>query len=155
MSQVTVYYFGKSKYSFIEEGAQLFCDRIKHYTRFESIELTPKYKSRVPLKVKKLEAELLSRKLKKGDFVILLDENGKTFNSRAFASQLGKWQMSHSSIVFVIGGAFGFDELLLQRCNSKLSLSDMTYSHQLIKLIFFEQLYRGFTILKGESYHND
>jgi len=155
MSQVTVYYFGKSKYSFIEEGAKLFCDRLKHYTRFESIVLTPKYKSKEPLKVKQTEAELILKKLKTNDFVVLLDEKGKTYTSRAYAAQLSKWQMSHPSIVFVIGGAFGFDDSLLKRSNSKLSLSDMTYSHQLIKLIFLEQLYRAFTILKGESYHND
>jgi len=155
MSQVTVYYFGKSKYSFIEEGTRLFADRIKHYTRFESIVLTPKYKSREPLKVKQVEGDALLKKLKKSDFVVLLDENGKTYTSRRYAAQLGKWQMTHPSVVFVIGGAFGFSQDLLQRSNTKLSLSDMTYSHQLIKLVFLEQLYRAFTILKGESYHND
>lgn len=155
MSQVTVYYFGKSKYSFIEEGAQLYSDRIKHYTKFESIVLTPKYKSREPQKTKQTEAETLLKKIKSSDFVVLLDEKGKTFTSRGYAAQLGKWQMTHSSIIFVIGGAFGFSESLLKRSNTKLSLSDMTYSHQLIKLVFLEQLYRAFTILKGESYHND
>ncbi len=155
MSLITVYYFGKSKYSFIEEGTQLFSDRIKHYTRFESIVLTPKHKSRDPLKVKQLEALTILKKIKKSDFLVLLDENGKTYTSRSYAAQLGKWQMSHPSVIFVIGGAYGFSDEIIKRSNAKLSLSAMTYSHQLIKLVFLEQLYRAFTILKGESYHND
>lgn len=154
MASIKLIYFGKSKFPFIEEGVQLFSKRIKHYTKLEIVQLTPKYKGHDSTLVKKIEAKALQQLLTTKDFVILLDESGKLFDSVTFADQLSKWRMQSPHITFVIGGAYGFDTEIYERSNYKLSLSSMTYSHQLIKLIFLEQLYRAFTIINGESYHN-
>ena len=87
--------------------------------------------------------------------MILLDENGRHFSSEEFARQLEKWQVAgDKNLVFIIGGAYGFGEALITRANMTLSLSQMTFSHQMVRLIFVEQLYRAFTILKGEPYHH-
>src|SRR5699024_7595916 len=103
-----------------------------------------------------LEGKLLLNKLKKQDYVILLDERGKEFTSSNFAKSLQKlFNTGHQKIVFIIGGAYGFSDEIYQRSNSKLALSKMTFSHQMIRLFFVEQLYRAMTILKGESYHHE
>ena len=131
--------------------------RLKHYTKFEQItlELPSKMRSADGALVKKSEGELLLKKLVPTDYLILLDEKGATYTSREFAATLQKLSNTQASCVFVIGGAFGFSEQVYERANAKLSLSKMTFSHQLIRLIFIEQLYRAFTIIKGEPYHND
>jgi 23S rRNA (pseudouridine1915-N3)-methyltransferase len=87
--------------------------------------------------------------------VVLLDERGKSYTSKDFSAYLERASMTYSSMVFVIGGAYGFDQSVLDRADAKLSLSEMTFSHQLIRLIFMEQLYRAFTIIKGEPYHHE
>ena len=93
-------------------------------------------------------------KLKAGDYLVLLDEKGKTFSSEELAAFLNQqFQMSHKRIIFLIGGAFGFAPALYQRANLKLSLSKMTFSHQMVRLFFAEQLYRAMTILNNEKYH--
>jgi 23S rRNA (pseudouridine1915-N3)-methyltransferase len=148
---------GKTHFSFVEEGVKLFENRLKHYCKFEQvvIEIPAKHRGAEASVVKKLEGELLLRYLSPNDYVILLDEKGQVYDSRKFAALLEKTQMHHASIVFVIGGAYGFSDEVYARANSKLSLSAMTFSHQLIRLIFLEQLYRAYTIIKGEPYHND
>jgi 23S rRNA (pseudouridine1915-N3)-methyltransferase len=102
-----------------------------------------------------LESEELLKRIKPGDIVVVLDENGKQVNSEGFSLQLNKWMVSgNKNLVFIIGGAFGTDTRLKSRADFKLSVSSMTFSHQMIRLIFLEQLYRAFTIIKNEPYHH-
>jgi 23S rRNA (pseudouridine1915-N3)-methyltransferase len=102
-----------------------------------------------------MEEEQIIRNINNQDFVILLDEKGKQYSSRGFASQINERLIRDSSIVFVIGGAFGFSDKVYQRANMIWSLSSLTFPHHMVRTIFLEQLYRSFTILKGERYHND
>ncbi len=155
--KITLIQIGKIHFDFVNEGSDLFLNRLKHYTKMESliIELPAKLKTTDVDQIKRNEADLLLKKINPNDFLVLLDERGKGLNSLAFASQIQQWQNHQSSIVFVIGGAYGFDQKVYDRCNYKLSLSLMTFSHQLFRVIFLEQLYRAFTILKGEPYHHE
>ncbi len=106
--------------------------------------------------IKQKEADLLLKKLDPSDFVLLLDEHGKTYTSLAFAERLeGLLQMPHKRIIFVVGGAYGFDERIYDRANGKISLSEMTFSHQIIRVIWAEQLYRAFSILHNQPYHHE
>jgi 23S rRNA (pseudouridine1915-N3)-methyltransferase len=105
--------------------------------------------------VKKKEAELILNKLKASDVVILLDENGQDMTSMKFSKWFDKKGISGiRDLVFVIGGAYGFDNSIYQVANDKIRLSSMTYSHQMVRLFFLEQLYRAGTIIKGEKYHH-
>jgi 23S rRNA (pseudouridine1915-N3)-methyltransferase len=155
--KITLLQFGKTHFKFVDTGFDEFAGRLKHYTRFEQtvMELPAKLRSADGEQVKKAEAELLLKKIQPTDYLILLDEKGATYNSREFAGTLQKLANTYASCVFVIGGAFGFSQQVYDRANAKLSLSKMTFSHQLIRLIFIEQLYRAYTIMKGEPYHND
>jgi len=143
---------------FVEEGTTTFLKRISRYNRFttDTLLLPKKYKTASSEILRKMEGDLLLDKIASGDYLVLLDEKGKEFTSRSFASWIQKQlNQSHKRIVFVIGGAFGFDKQVYDRADFKLSLSQMTYSHQLIRVIFTEQLYRAFSILNNEKYHND
>ncbi|MBW7846024.1 MAG: 23S rRNA (pseudouridine(1915)-N(3))-methyltransferase RlmH [Bacteroidia bacterium] len=148
---------GKTHFKFVDSGFEEFTKRLKHYCKLENIliELPSKLKSTDINLIKKNEGELLLKKIQSTDFVVLLDEKGKEFNSIEFASNIQKLQLHYATIVFVIGGAYGFSKEVYERANSTISLSKMTFSHQLIRLIFIEQLYRAFTILKGEPYHHE
>jgi 23S rRNA (pseudouridine1915-N3)-methyltransferase len=133
-------------------------DRLRHYCKFEEL-LIPQIKnvgklSSNGLKIK--EGKLILKNIDSTDKVILLDEKGKSFSSIDFSNLLNQKLLdSTKKLVFVVGGAFGFSEEVYKRANSKLRLSKMTFSHQMIRLIFKEQLYRAFTILKGEKYHHE
>jgi len=135
----------------------VFTKRLKHYCKFEivQLELPTKLKSSDSETIKKNEGELLLKKITPTDFIILLDEKGKEYSSVEFANFISKKSVHESSLTFVIGGAYGFSNEVYERANAKLSLSKMTFSHQLIRLIFAEQLYRAFTIIKGEPYHHE
>jgi len=156
--KIKLFWIGKTASSFIQEGIATYQKRIPHYFTF-TIDTLPDIKNagKMPAaELKKKEGEAILKKLDNRDFLVLLDENGKTPNSRQFAIQLEQWGVQGvESVVFLIGGAFGFSDAIYERANFKLSLSKMTFSHQLIRLIFLEQLYRAGTIIKGESYHND
>jgi len=156
--KVTLILVGKTDFNFIEEGENMYTERIKRYVSFEKIVLKDlkNKKSLEQTQIKKLEgAEILNR-INAGDYVVLLDEHGKEYCSIKFASFLeNKFMGSHKRIVFIIGGAYGFDDEVYAKCNEKISLSKMTFSHQIIRLIFLEQLYRAFTIIKGEPYHHE
>lgn len=155
--KVTLLQAGKTHFKFVDAGFDEFNKRLKHYCRFEHqlFELPTRLKTTDTTLVKKYEGELFLKKIQPTDFVILLDENGKTYHSVGFAEYIQKLQLHHAHVVFIIGGAFGFSDEMYQRANAKLSLSAMTFSHQLIRLIFIEQLYRAFTIIKGEPYHHE
>ena len=131
--------------------------RLGHYIKFE-FELIPDIKNVKHLsesQQKEKEGELILAKTQKSDVLILLDENGKQMDSVAFSGYLQKHMNSGiKTLIFVIGGPYGFSDAVYQRANGKLGLSKMTFSHQMVRLFFIEQLYRGFTILKNEPYHH-
>ncbi|MBR1769673.1 MAG: 23S rRNA (pseudouridine(1915)-N(3))-methyltransferase RlmH [Bacteroidales bacterium] len=149
---------GKTVKGFISEGVEEYLKRLQHYVNF-SLEVIPDIKNSSalsPLQLKEKEAEMIIKHISQEDNVILLDEHGKEFSSKDFASFLQqKMNLSLKSLVFVVGGAYGFDESIKQKFNSKISISKMTFSHQMIRLLFVEQVYRAFTILKNEPYHNE
>jgi 23S rRNA (pseudouridine1915-N3)-methyltransferase len=148
---------GKTAFDDLKVGEQRYQSRLVHYCQFERLELpdvkNPKALSKAQIKEK--EGLLLLEKIQATDLLILLDENGQQFSSEEWAGWLEKKQMQHAGhFVFVIGGAYGFSEAVYQRANFKISLSKMTFSHQMVRMIFLEQLYRAFSILKGEPYHH-
>ena len=132
-----------------------FLNRLKHYHPTTLIEYSIKYKSNNPDSRKQEEANLVMSKLRTGDYLILLDEKGHQITSIGFATFLQQ-QMNtgKNRLIFLIGGAFGFSESLYNKAAYKLSLSRMTFTHDMVRLIFVEQVYRAFTILKNEKYHN-
>ncbi len=148
---------GKTSSAYLEEGISVYLKRLIHYTAF-TIEIVADVKSAGTLdqtRLKELEAVNILKKINDRDLVVLLDENGKHLTSEGFANQISKWMLSGDrNVVFVIGGAFGFGDELKKRANYSMSLSSMTFSHQMARLIFTEQLYRAFTIIKGEQYHH-
>lgn len=148
---------GKTDDEYLVTGIKKYVDRLGHYASFEMKEL-PDPRNRKTLseeQQKKTESLLLLQQLQPADQVVLLDENGKQFTSVAFAENLEKQLASGAKrLVFVIGGPYGFAQEVYDRTNAKMSLSPMTFSHQMVRLIFVEQLYRAFTILKGEPYHH-
>ena len=149
---------GKTNVKYLLEGEREYENRLKHYTKFEEIIITDVKQSGKlsENELKKKESQLILGKLENSDHVILLDDKGKSYSSVEFANFLQqKMNSSLKSLVFVVGGAFGFSDELYQRAYSKLSLSKMTFSHQMVRLIFKEQLYRGFSILRGEKYHHE
>jgi 23S rRNA (pseudouridine1915-N3)-methyltransferase len=148
---------GKSAFDFVKEGEDVYEKRLIHYLPFEKLVL-PDIKNPKNLSVdelKKKEGELILSKISNNDFLVLLDENGSYFSSVKFSEWLNqKLNEGTRSLVFVIGGAFGFSKEVYERSNYLISLSKMTFSHQLVRVIFLEQLYRAQTILKGEPYHH-
>ena len=149
---------GKTDRDWVKQGLDIYVSRLKHYIPF-SINEIPELKnvsamSRDQIKAK--EGELILKSIKPTDDVILLDEHGKEYSSTEFALLLqNKINYEGKDIVFVIGGAYGFSEQVYKRANSKISLSRMTFSHQMVRAIFAEQIYRAFTIMKGEPYHHE
>tara|TARA_B100000768_G_scaffold51244_1_gene49932 strand:- start:1348 stop:1821 length:474 start_codon:yes stop_codon:yes gene_type:complete len=149
---------GKTNIDFIREGIDEYLKRLKFYVKFENIELNVLKNSKNLSKneLLKKEAELILSNISDSDFVINLDEKGRGLSSSEFAKQISKYRiMSKKKIVFIIGGAYGFSEEIYSRSNDSISLSSMTFSHQMVRLFFVEQLYRSFTILNNESYHHE
>jgi len=152
---VQFWYIGKTKEKYLIQGCEIFARRLKHYCKYSEICYKDVKPGHTAAETKSREAEMILAKLKNDDLFVLLDEKGKSYDSVAYANQLQKWFNSGPRrIVFLVAGAFGADPSLQKRANSMLSLSDMTFSHQMIRLFFTEQLYRAFTILKNEKYHN-
>jgi 23S rRNA (pseudouridine1915-N3)-methyltransferase len=143
----------KALQSLIEEYSK----RLSFYIKFD-LEIIPDIKNVKNLsenQQKEKEGELILSKITATDQLILLDENGKNFSSMDFSSELQKKMNSGiKTLVFVIGGPYGFSEMVYAKAQGKMSLSQMTFSHQMVRLFFIEQLYRGFTILKNEPYHH-
>jgi len=133
-------------------------NRLKYYIPFD-LTVIPELKNTKNLSVaeqQEKEADLILKQLEINDEVILLDEKGKQYTSVGFSEFISKKMLaSHKRMIFVVGGPYGFSERVYQRANGKVSLSAMTFSHQMIRLIFVEQLYRAMTILKGEPYHHE
>ena len=148
---------GKTRFPFIREGIEEYRRRLVHYTDFQIREL-PELKnsgSWPEKKVKGEEAKTILKAIDPRDYVVLLDERGKHLDSIAFAGLLEKQQYgSFRTVLFVIGGPYGFAGEVYHRADLELSLSKMTFSHQMVRLIFLEQLYRAYTIIRGEQYHH-
>jgi 23S rRNA (pseudouridine1915-N3)-methyltransferase len=155
--RLTVLFTGKTKERYLEEGVGEYLKRIGRYAPLTTITLPDlKVSGKMPQEqVKKIEGEQILKKLKPADHIVLLDERGKMFSSTEFAQYLSALEGRTGHAVFVIGGAYGFSDEVYQRANASLSLSSMTFSHQMVRLIFAEQLYRAYTILKGEPYHHN
>ncbi len=148
---------GKTDEAYLLEGIEKYLKRLKHYIAVELLVLPDvKIGSKPnPDKIKEEEGKLILQKLENSDVLVLLDEGGKSFTSEKFAEYLQKKMNTVAgNLVFVIGGPFGFSEEIYTKAQEKLSLSAMTFSHQMVRLFFTEQLYRAFTIIKGEKYHH-
>lgn len=154
---ITLILTGKTDNKYISEGVDVYLKRLKHYINFET-KIIPDLKNTKKLsedqqKIK--EGELILSRIKNTDILILFDEKGKEFASVGFAQFIEKKMISGTkNLVFIIGGAYGFSQEVYKRANGKLALSKMTFSHQMVRLIAVEQIYRAMTILKGEPYHH-
>ena len=156
--KITLILVGKTTDKPVEVGMDKYTKRIQRYLPFQ-IEIIPALKNAKKMseaEIKLKEGSLILNKVSAADHIVLLDEKGKEYTSVLFSSFIKK-KMIHGmkSLVFIIGGAYGFSDAVYQRANSKLALSQMTFSHQLIRLIFLEQLYRSFTIINNEPYHHE
>ena len=155
--QIKLIAIGKTDNKHLQTLIEDYKKRLSHYIKFE-FEIIPDLKNVKHLseaQQKEKEGELILAKTQNSDILILLDENGKQMDSIAFSSYLQKHMNSGiKTLIFVIGGPYGFSDDLYKRANGKLGLSKMTFSHQMVRLFFTEQLYRGFTILKNEPYHH-
>lgn len=149
---------GKTDIGWVREGLETYSSRLSHYVPFSVCEI-PELKNTSALtrtQIKEREGELIMKAIKPTDRVILLDERGKEYRSVEFAEEIRRLSLAGGKdIVFVIGGAYGFSEAVYARSVGKISLSRMTFSHQMVRTIFAEQLYRAFTIIKGEPYHHE
>lgn len=148
---------GKTDRAELRQLIELYQNRLRHYTKF-SLVIIDDIKNNKNLsekQQKETEGKALEKQLKVGDRIILLDENGKNFGSVAFAEWINKQQISGiKRLVFMIGGPYGFSAEIYAKAQQKISLSKMTFSHQMARLLFVEQLYRVHTILKNEPYHH-
>lgn len=156
--KITLLTVGKTDVKWVREGLELYSSRLVHYIPFSLVEI-PELKNVSALsqdQIKSREGELILKHLKPADELVLLDEHGREFRSVEFAEFIeGRLSRSSRDLVFVIGGAYGFSGDVYSRADSKISLSKMTFSHQMVRTIFAEQLYRAFTIMRGEPYHHE
>lgn len=156
--KITLLVVGKTEDKYLIEGIDKYLNRLKHYIGFNLL-VIPELKNTKNLseaQQKSKEAELILKQVSNLDSVILLDEKGKKYTSVSFSNYLNKQMIgSVQHLVFMIGGPYGFDESIYRRADGSMSLSDMTFSHQMVRLFFVEQLYRAFSILKGEPYHHE
>jgi 23S rRNA (pseudouridine1915-N3)-methyltransferase len=157
MLKVRLLQIGKNQEAFVEAGIGFYEKKLRHYCQFELLTL-PTIKNTTNLQqdeLRKREGVLFEKQINPKSWVVLLDERGKKFDSPTFAAEIEKWSVAgRSQIDFLIGGAFGFSDDIYKRADFQISLSSMTFSHQIVRLIFLEQLYRAFTILKNEPYHH-
>jgi len=143
---------------YLVEGIKIYADRLKNYVQFSTETIAmPKAVRQKPFdEQKKAEALEIQKLLETSDYLVCMDEHGKQFTSIQFAEFLNKRMVSGCKrLVFLIGGPFGIDASILNKASYVLSLSNMTFSHQMVRLLFNEQLYRGFSILKNEKYHHE
>lgn len=158
LMKITLLTVGKTDKEWVREGLDIYVSRLKHYIPFSVVEI-PELKNVSALtrdQIKTREGELILKNIRPTDDVILLDERGKEYSSTELAKIIqDKLSYGNRDIVYVIGGAYGFSDQVYKRADSKLSLSRMTFSHQMVRAIFAEQIYRAFTIMKGEPYHHE
>lgn len=155
--KITLLVVGKTTSVQIESLIQEYLKRLTHYIPFV-LQVIPELKNTkalTPEQQKLAEGDLILRAINSSTDLVLLDEHGKEFRSIEFADYVQKRMSSGRDVVFVVGGPYGFSEAVYQRANGKISLSKMTFSHQMVRLFFVEQLYRAMTILRGEPYHHE
>lgn len=156
--KITLLVIGKTDSAYLTDGINEYVKRLSHYINFE-IEIIPDLKKNKNLSIelqKQQEGELILTKNQAGKELHLFDEKGKMFTSREFAGFLEKKMVSGlKELVLVIGGPYGFSPKIYETSKSKISLSKLTFSHQMVRLMCVEQIYRAFTILKGEPYHHE
>ena len=155
---IKLIWVAKTDQKYLNEGLKIYIDRLKHYVSLRVVEI-PALRGAGSLskeEIKEREGREILKQTGTSDYVILLDEHGNGYSSKQFAQKLQTvMNRGTKNLIFVIGGAFGFSPEVYAVAQEKLSLSDMTFSHQMIRLFFLEQLYRAFTILKNEPYHNE
>ena len=156
--KITLLTVGKTDKDWVRQGMDIYVSRLKHYIPFSVVEI-PELRNVSAMtkdQIKTKEGELILKQIKPADDLILLDERGKEYTSVELAKVIqDKISYTGKDMVYVIGGAYGFSDAVYQRANSKISLSRMTFSHQMVRAIFVEQIYRAFTIMKGEPYHHE
>ena len=155
--KITLLVVGKTTSAQVESLIQEYQKRLTHYIPF-ALQVIPELKNTkalTPDQQKQAEGELILRVVAQSADLVLLDEHGKEFRSIEFADYIQKKMSSGRDVVFVVGGPYGFSEAVYQRANGKISLSKMTFSHQMVRLFFVEQIYRAMTILRGEPYHHE
>ena len=155
--KLTLITVGKTDVPWVREGLQLYASRLQHYVRFDIREI-PELKNAGALSEEQIKAKEGASILKEaeGTEMILLDEHGKEFRSLEFAREIqNRLNRGGRDVCFVIGGAYGFSQDVYDKAAGKISMSKMTFSHQMVRAIFAEQLYRAFTIIKGEPYHHE
>ncbi len=155
--KITLLLIGKTSSTEVKSICDDYRKRINHYMKMEEVIIdNSNIKIQDNSKVKEKEGELILKKIAGTDFVILLDDKGKEFTSVQFAQYLESiFNQSVKNVFFVVGGAYGFSDAVYKRANAKLSLSKMTFSHQIIRVLFSEQLYRAFSIIRKEPYHHE
>lgn len=156
--KITLAVVGKMAAGYLNKGIDEYCSRLKHYVPFDIqyIADVKNTKNLSETQQKQAEGRNILATLEKSDCVVLLDEHGKQFTSIEFAQYIEKKMTTVGRrLVFVVGGPYGFSPEVYARANEKISLSSMTFSHEMIRLIFTEQLYRAMTILRGEPYHHE
>jgi 23S rRNA (pseudouridine1915-N3)-methyltransferase len=156
--KATLLLVGKTTDRRFSDLIEEYSNRVKHYINFEIITI-PELKNTKNLSAeqqKNAEAELINKQIQKGDHIVLLDEHGKEYRSVEMADWMKrKMNTINKRLVFIIGGPYGFSQKIYDIANEKISMSKMTFSHQMIRLIFVEQIYRAMTILNGEPYHHE
>lgn len=156
--EITLLVIGKTNAKFLVEGVEEYCKRLKYYVPF-TIEYLPDIRNTKKLsemQQKEAEGVLFLSAFNNSDFVVLLDERGKEMTSVQYSAYLQKKMLSGlRRLVFVVGGPYGFSDAVYERANDKISFSKMTFSHEMIRVFFVEQLYRAMTILRGEPYHHE
>lgn len=152
------WFVGKTADAYLREGLDRYSKRLRRYYPFETV-VVPDIRQAgklPPDQLKAREAERVLQTLQAEDGLFLLDERGDSFTSVAFANWLDQqFQRPYRRLIFLVGGAYGFDQRIYQRANAQISLSKLTFSHQMVRLFLVEQLYRAATILRNEPYHND
>ncbi|MBD5243280.1 MAG: 23S rRNA (pseudouridine(1915)-N(3))-methyltransferase RlmH [Barnesiella sp.] len=149
---------GKTTTDYLRKGIEMYTARINRYMQFELNELPDirNTKSLTEAQQKEREGELILSALQPSDAVVLLDERGREMTSREFADDIDRYGIRGTKrLVYIVGGPYGFSAKVYDRANAKLSLSRMTYPHEMVRLFFTEQIYRAMTILRGEPYHHD
>lgn len=156
--EITLIVIGKTNAKYLIEGLDEYTRRLKHYITY-NINILPDIKNTKNLteeQQKETEGKLILNALKPGDYLVLLDERGKEFSSMQFSDYLQrKMNSGLRRLVFVVGGPYGFSKDVYNKADEKLSLSKMTFSHEMIRLFFTEQIYRAMTIIRGEPYHHE
>jgi 23S rRNA (pseudouridine1915-N3)-methyltransferase len=156
--KIVLFVIGKTNEQYLIEGISKYQKRLQHYTQFEIFEISniKNVKNLSKDELMKKEGELILKQLQFSDHLVLLDDKGKDFTSVKFSEKLQKWMLSGKKrLVFVVGGAYGLSDEVYQRGDEKLSLSKMTFSHQMVRLFFVEQIYRGYTVINNQPYHHE